>query len=191
MPKIVDVEERRQRIAAALWRVADREGLTAASVRTVAEEAGMSPGALRHYFASQDELLRFAMETIHAGAREEFAGMRWGDDPRENAARLLRILLPHDEVSLAAARIWFAFAALAQTCPQLAEVLAESHAAIASACRVAVDWIAPGAPDDVVAELHALVDGLALHAAYHSDDSSFARTDRLLRGALARIADAG
>lgn len=199
MPKIVDVAERRQAIARALWRVAGRDGLAAASVRTVADEAGMSPGALRHYFSSQDELLRFAMETVHASAHEAFQALPWGEDPLENAALLLGILVPRDEESLAAARIWFAFAALAQTRPELAAVLRESHEAIAGACRMAADWVAPDAPErvaevvaaeDVAAELHALVDGLALHAAYHPDQSTPECTDRLLRDALARIAHA-
>jgi AcrR family transcriptional regulator len=38
-----------------------RDGVAAASVRAVAREAGTSMGALRHWFATQDELLHFAM----------------------------------------------------------------------------------------------------------------------------------
>ncbi len=54
MPKIVDHDARREEIAQALWRVVRRDGIRAASVRTVAAEAGWSAGAVRYYFPDQD-----------------------------------------------------------------------------------------------------------------------------------------
>ena len=60
MPKLVDHEERRRLIAQATWRVISRDGVRAASVRTVAAEAGLSTGALRHYFDDHASLLLFA-----------------------------------------------------------------------------------------------------------------------------------
>ena len=50
MPRVVDHAVRRQELAEALWRVVRRDGVHEVSVRTVADEAGTSPGALRHYF---------------------------------------------------------------------------------------------------------------------------------------------
>ena len=64
MPKIVDHEERRDELAAAVWRLASREGLDALTLRAVAAEAGWSTGALAHYFADKEELLLFAFETV-------------------------------------------------------------------------------------------------------------------------------
>ena len=64
MPKVVDHEQRRRELAHAVWRVIRRQGVDQASVRTVALEAGWSPGALRHYFATQSELLAFAMRLV-------------------------------------------------------------------------------------------------------------------------------
>ena len=69
MPRIVDHAVRREDLARALWRVVRRDGLHAVSVRTVAAEAGTSASALRHYFASQDELLAFALRSIVARAQ--------------------------------------------------------------------------------------------------------------------------
>jgi AcrR family transcriptional regulator len=48
MPKVVDHEQRRGELAAAVWSLASREGLEAVTVRRVAEEAGWSTGALVH-----------------------------------------------------------------------------------------------------------------------------------------------
>ncbi|MGA8114088.1 MAG: TetR/AcrR family transcriptional regulator [Actinocatenispora sp.] len=62
VPRRVDHEERRTRIATALWRVATARGLDRVSLREVATEAGVSLGQLQHYFPSRDDLLVFAME---------------------------------------------------------------------------------------------------------------------------------
>ena len=61
MPKLVDHDQRRREIAAALTRLIVRVGVEGASVRAVAAEAGWSMGAVRYYFGTQEELLRFAV----------------------------------------------------------------------------------------------------------------------------------
>ncbi|MEU3658042.1 TetR/AcrR family transcriptional regulator [Streptomyces sp. NPDC032161] len=62
MPKQVDHRERRETIARALWRVVEQRGIAHASVREVAQEAGISHGAVQHYFTSREEMLVFAMD---------------------------------------------------------------------------------------------------------------------------------
>jgi len=64
MPKTVDHEQRRRELAEALWRIARRDGLEAATVRHVAAEAGASVGLVQHYFTSKDEMLQFALERL-------------------------------------------------------------------------------------------------------------------------------
>ncbi|GAA3062344.1 AcrR family transcriptional regulator [Streptomyces olivoverticillatus] len=65
MPKRVDHDERRHRIAEALWRLASSRGLDGTSLRDVAAEAGISLGQLQHYFSSKGEMLLFALEHIN------------------------------------------------------------------------------------------------------------------------------
>ncbi len=62
MPKQVDHRERRETIARALWRVVAQRGVAHLTLREVAQEAGISHGALQHYFASREEMLSFAMD---------------------------------------------------------------------------------------------------------------------------------
>jgi len=50
-------DARRQTIVDAAQTVATRKGLSATTVRDVAEEMGTSSGLIHHYFASMDELL--------------------------------------------------------------------------------------------------------------------------------------
>ncbi|HLR93636.1 MAG TPA: TetR family transcriptional regulator [Jiangellaceae bacterium] len=64
MPRLIDHDERRERFAEATWRVILRDGVGGVSVRTVAAEAGHSTGSLRHVFASQSQLLVFALQLV-------------------------------------------------------------------------------------------------------------------------------
>lgn len=69
MPKQVDHAQRRNELAEALWTIAERDGLAAATVRHVAAEAGVSVGMVQHYFSTKDEMLLFALRWVG----EEFA----------------------------------------------------------------------------------------------------------------------
>lgn len=64
MPKIIDEHARREAIAEAVWAIASRKGLDAATVRAVAAECGLSTGAIQHSFPTQAALQQFAMELI-------------------------------------------------------------------------------------------------------------------------------
>lgn len=64
MPRTVDHEQRRGELAEALWRIARRDGLEAATVRQVAAEAGVSVGLVQHYFTNKDQMLQFALERL-------------------------------------------------------------------------------------------------------------------------------
>ena len=77
MPKVVDHEERRTELAAAVWRLASRDGLEAVTVRRVAEEAGWSTGAVVHYFADKEDLLLFAFSTVADRVRTRLAEARF------------------------------------------------------------------------------------------------------------------
>ena len=70
MPRIVDHEERRAEVAAAVWRIVSRDGLEAATVRRVAAETGMSTSVVSHYFAGKDDLLRLAFRIVVDRGRE-------------------------------------------------------------------------------------------------------------------------
>lgn len=64
MPKLINHEERKQEIAHAVWKVLAREGVRGVSVRTVAAEAGISTGSLRHVFPSHEEMMLFSLDFV-------------------------------------------------------------------------------------------------------------------------------
>jgi TetR/AcrR family transcriptional repressor of bet genes len=109
MPKQVDHEERRREIATAVLRLVTTRGVEAASLRTVASEAGVSMGAVQHYFTTKDEMLRFALaygNTLLAERATRLMAEQKPATPREAFRLLCTLLLPFDEDSRAGARLW-------------------------------------------------------------------------------------
>jgi AcrR family transcriptional regulator len=93
MPKQVDHRERRETIARALWRVVEQRGIAHASVREVAQEAGISHGAVQHYFATREEMLVFAMDfaSEQTSLRVAASLSELGNPP--NPRDMLRVML--------------------------------------------------------------------------------------------------
>jgi TetR/AcrR family transcriptional regulator, transcriptional repressor of bet genes len=109
MPKQVDHEERRRQIAAAVLRLVTTRGVEAASLRTVASEAGVSMGAVQHYFTTKDEMLRFALaygNTLLADRAIRLMAEQKPATSREMFRLFFALLLPLDEDSRAGARLW-------------------------------------------------------------------------------------
>ncbi|MCO1614625.1 TetR family transcriptional regulator C-terminal domain-containing protein [Micromonospora tulbaghiae] len=192
MPKIVDHDARRAELARAMWRVVYRDGVGAATVRSIAAEAGWSPSALRHYFATQTELLVFAMEHVQAEAAERIAADDRTGSPREVAQRILEQLLPLDRQRVREAEVWLLLAARAQTDPAARTRMADADDGIRRAAEFAVALLTgqPAADPEAVARLHALLDGLALHALLYPERMPPARARELLGAHLDTLAAA-
>jgi AcrR family transcriptional regulator len=174
VPKVVDPAERRHELVEAVMRVIRRDGLEQASVRNVAREAGLSMGSLRHYFASQSELMVFAFRTVIDRIESRLAMLEPEPDPRRRAERVLAELLPLDDERRAENEVWLAFTSRAMVDPALRALRDEGYDALQAGCRAMLtDLSAAGlAPTDVRAEtqrLHAWLDGLAVHAAMRPD----------------------
>ncbi|MEV0698805.1 TetR family transcriptional regulator C-terminal domain-containing protein [Saccharopolyspora sp. NPDC050389] len=93
MPKQVDHEARRIQIAEALMRLASRGGLEAVSLRDVAAEAGVSMGAVQHYFKSKDEMLGFAMGHVNNRASQRIVQRLGQEGQRPRVRVVLRTLM--------------------------------------------------------------------------------------------------
>jgi TetR/AcrR family transcriptional repressor of bet genes len=195
MPKVVDHEERRAELAAAVWRLASREGLEAVTVRRVAEEAGWSTGALVHYFADKEELILFAFRTVadRVGRRLAEAEERT-TDPLELARGMLIEGLPLDRDRQEEVRVWFSFLGLALTRPALARAQRLTYrgwrdrvteyllrAQGDGAIRAEVDCASEAAG------LVALVDGIAVQATFEPRALSAARQLELVDARLTEL----
>ncbi|MFF9641082.1 TetR/AcrR family transcriptional regulator [Kitasatospora aureofaciens] len=205
MPKIVDPVERRQAVADAVLRVAAREGLEHASLRNVAEEAGLAVGSVRHYFAGSSELMIFAMQEL---ARRIDARVRTrarvlldpepapGADRREQTVRLLAETLPLDAERREESALWLSFVTAARTRPELRTRAVELQAGLdALVRRVLIEMersgaLTPGLDLELeTRRLSALLDGLTLQAVQHPDLVGPDELRAVLRRHLDTLAD--
>jgi AcrR family transcriptional regulator len=188
MPRVVDHEERRAQVAAAVRRVVSADGLEAVTVRRVAAETGMSTSVVSHYFAGKDDLVRLAFRLVLDRGRA-----RAEAHARAGAGRVRALLttgLPLDAERRTEARIWFSFLGLALTRPELAADQRSAYrawrAAVAEALRDA-GLPADRDADAEAAALIALVDGLAVQAVFEARRLPAGRQRALLDARLAAL----
>lgn len=191
MPKIVDHATRREEIAEALWRVVRRDGIRAASVRTVAAEAGWSAGAVRYYFPDQDGLLSFAMDLVSRRVTERVGAIDAKGSVPAIVLRYLDEVLPLDAERRAEFDIWLAFMAQAQAESGAGTLHAHVdtvHNGLRGLCESLVRALSDAGllKDGLeirreVERLHALLDGLALHAAIQPQRTTPTRVRQLMR----------
>ncbi|RLU83088.1 TetR family transcriptional regulator [Streptomyces griseocarneus] len=177
MPKIVDPSARRRAVAEAVLRVVSRDGLEAASLRNVADEAGLAVGSVRHYFTDHDEMVIFAMGELadrvegrlRAHADRILAGAP--DERRARVEELLAELLPVDDARHEESTLWIAFTTAARTRPGLRPRAVEVQANMLVLLRRVLHGAqqAGGLPAGLDVELEsvrlaALLDGLTLQA---------------------------
>ncbi|GAA1182439.1 TetR/AcrR family transcriptional regulator [Nesterenkonia xinjiangensis] len=178
MPKKVDHHQRRELIAAAVMRVVAHHGLGAASLRTVAAEAGVTGGMVQHYFPNMEAMLDFAMQSARAryGERMEHALAALGDNPEPTAVleAALIALLPRSKEERADGRVALAFMSHASTKASATRQLREDNegmrALLADHIRTARGGSAASLADPpdqdasrAAAALMALTDGLGVH----------------------------
>lgn len=185
MPKRVDHEQRRAVLAAALWRIAARDGLASTTVRQVAAEAGVSVGMVQHYFATKDQMLTFALQRIgdDLGARitRRIAELPEPRDPYQVVRIVLFERLPTTPERRVHVQVLVAWLGRIAINPELTEYLAEGTTVlrehIAAQLRAARELgaVYPHVDPDRAADgLLAFGDGLASHLIQnlHTADSA-------------------
>ncbi|GGY97475.1 TetR/AcrR family transcriptional regulator [Streptomyces nitrosporeus] len=127
MPKIVDHEARRRRLAEAVWTLTLRDGLEGVTLRKVAVEAGVSMGQVQHYYATRESLVRDAIDrAVRAlNARiEESVGTAGPSSAETTLRECLRAMLARDPESLRLLQLSVAVVGKAISDPAMATVLA-------------------------------------------------------------------
>jgi AcrR family transcriptional regulator len=181
VPKIVDAAQRRQEIVGAVCRIIATDGLEGASLREVADEAGLAVGSVRHYFDSSDDLLAYSFAAVSDRILTRLNRARRGLDPAagepDTSRAVLTLLgefLPLDEERALDACAWLAFRNAARIRPFLAGEADRSHRAVAAVVGQVITRLLRGhddtadsaGPQLVTAAEHLLatLDGLAMHA---------------------------
>jgi AcrR family transcriptional regulator len=169
VPRKVNHEARRKEIADALWRVTRRDGWEAVSMRHVATEAGVSVGMVQHHFASKDEMLKFALETIgiQYGQRivARITALPEPRDPRRVVEIVLDELLPRDGGGQVEVQASAAFLSRAILHPEIADDLIAAGDRLVQHVTLQIRTAQPDAvdPETDARGLLALADGLIAH----------------------------
>ncbi|WP_369359139.1 TetR/AcrR family transcriptional regulator [Streptomyces sp. cg2] len=167
MPRQVDHESRRRRIADAVCQLADESGLEGVTLRDVAARAEVSMGAVQRCFRTKEEMLVFALTHIGEQITARMT-TRLASSPAQSA----RTTLGHaaTEVALlqeqqrAEARVWLAFVAQAAVTPRLAASLRDSYAELQQLfARLIAEATGTATPQRSARALLALTDGLTTH----------------------------
>jgi TetR/AcrR family transcriptional regulator, transcriptional repressor of bet genes len=173
VPKVVDHAQRRRELVAATWAVVAAEGIEAATVRRIAEEAGCTTGRITHYFADKEEVLVAALRQVHRAAGKR---MLAAIGERSGLAALRAVLaeaLPLDQERVLEWRVWLAFWGSAATS---ASLQAEQHERYRE-WRGLLKRVLATAPlsaridlDRLVDQIVALVDGFGLQGVLDPQD---------------------
>jgi AcrR family transcriptional regulator len=182
VPKVVDHEARRAEITRAVWRLIARGGVRDVTVRAVASESGWSMGAVRYYFTTQAELLRFAAEVMMQRVPQRLLALLERMDPgRPRAMALLEELVPLDDERRVECVVWLACLGQAQGDPSYDELRLTAWDGERFVCRHAVADVLgltpPTGPRDRLPQpwersvdaLHTAVDGLTVLGTWYPE----------------------
>ena len=176
----VDHEQRRLRIAEFAINLIAAEGLSAATVRRIAADAGFSTTAITHYFADKQELLDWTFQNLARLGTDRFAEVV-ARDPADIVGSLMT-MTAHDPGTIRRWRGYLAFWDQAARDPVFAAHLrASSEAGLASIASVvrarfgdSVDVL------QVSRLLSAVVQGISLQVLVQEEDWSVAKVRALL-----------
>lgn len=190
MPKAVDHDQRRADLADAAVAIIQREGVAAVSVRRVAAEAGVSPGAVRHYFPAHSELLAHTL-VLMAQAIAGRVDQRMVRRP-EDVTGMLCEVLPMDDTQTTEFEVWLQLISVSRTDEALRVPLHRLNEGVGHVCHWAVYQTLPGASaadlQRLSIELRALIDGLGVHLVLGSPGVTPTSARRTVRDWLKRLA---
>jgi AcrR family transcriptional regulator len=180
---------RRAEIVDALLRVIEARGLDAASVRDIADEAGVSVGRVQHYFPSKDQVLEAAFQRVNEWGAELVSRhiAEAGDaEPRTVLRAVASALLPVDDRHRRTLHVGLAFTARALVHPGFADRLRDGYgelqqlfAHLLTLARDAGATAPDLEPDREAALLLGLLDGLSTLTlvGHHTVDSALSVVD--------------
>ena len=163
-------EERRSEILTTASALASAEGLESLTLRRVADELGVYPGLVSHYFQTVDELVVAAFRhAVTTESEECYAAVADEPTPLHRMRKLLPSLIGHerDGVSLLWLDAWSAFRHRPGIAGEVNRQMAIDKERLGELIGkgVAAGQFATADPLAAAARIYAVVDGLAVLAA--------------------------
>lgn len=198
MPKIVDHDSQKEKIAEAAWRVIQNDGMEHATVRKIAQESGLPSSSLRHYFNSQAQLLEFALKMVLDRVEKRFLNIDVAVDSLslDEAKNILLNLLPFDYERELEMEVWLSFSVKSLSDPSLKKLSHDIYGLMYQAVLTILEYLNAAhrlkANLNVEFEaqrLHSLIDGLSIHRLIYPDKISPEQIDYILTKHLKELAE--
>ena len=159
-------ENRRSALIAATQELVAEGGPEAATVRAIAARAGVTPGLIRHYFQSKDELTRAAyralMDGMTAKGADALEGV--GDRPEERLAAFVATSLRPPVLDAGAVVLWAGYMHKVRSDPELLAVHEAGYLAYRDTLQGLIEALPrktrPGQSRSEAIACNALIDGL-------------------------------
>lgn len=158
MPKIVDHEERRRALASAAVDAIAADGLDGVKLADIARTAGVTTGAIAHYFPDKDALLAAALEEVCTRLLTKI-----GTPDNPPTLDELASCLPVTPESRKEWRVWLAYWGRAPFSEKLRQIHQQYYLDIETAVADDLDGIASD-PRQVAAAIIAAIDGVGTRA---------------------------
>lgn len=148
MPKIVDHDHRRAELVQAALRIVVRSGLSGATMRDIAKEAGFANGAIKPYFQSKADLLLATYDHIYQATNTRVRARTRGQRGLTALAGFAEEVLPVSPALREEAIVFLAFLGEAAQSPEHLRVSRSSMEEWRTWIR---DWLAEAIDDGEVA----------------------------------------
>jgi TetR/AcrR family transcriptional regulator, transcriptional repressor of bet genes len=159
-------ESRRSALIAATQALVAEGGPEAATVRAIAERAGVTPGLIRHYFQSKDELTRAAYRALIDGMTDKGADAveGVGAKPEARLAAFLAASLRPPVLDAGAVVLWAGYMHKVRGDPDLLAVHETGYLAYRNTIQRLIETLpretVPGQTRAEAIACNALIDGL-------------------------------
>lgn len=186
-------EHRREALIAAALDVMAEGGPEAATVRAIAARAGITPGLIRHYFQSKDDLTRAAYATLmeRMTAESLAATDTASDDPAARLAAFVAAGLRPPVMDGERVRLWAGFLHHVRRDPAMHAVHEATYLSYRDRLQTLIQAL-PGKADPTEARLlaiacNAVIDGLWLEGGTLTDSFATGEEERIGLSAISAI----
>lgn len=183
MPIQVDVDERRQSIAEATFRVAARTGVAAVTLRSVAAEMGSSTTVITNYLPTRADLLVNAIDVLGREWMEEVDEVRSRRSGIEALREVIRTAVDWDDEELMRCRFWVAVMSTPNRTEDVDLRLAATASRVRNVLEELLDELGADAPRQGADLLFLLAQGVA--ASIVEDPAAWPRKRTLAAADLA------
>lgn len=187
------VEQRRDALILAALDLMAEGGPEAMTVRAIAARAGTTPGLIRHYFGTKDELIRCAFERFmgHMTQQSLSTVEAVDSDPAAALAAMICASLRPPVLDGERVRLWAGFLQMALQDPAMRQTHAATYLGYRDRLQALIEAL-PGKSDPVVARqlaiaCNAVIDGLWLEGATLPDDFAKGEVERIALAAISGI----